>query len=76
MWIRIFIDYLRFERNLSEKTVEAYQTDLKEFEQFYKNLDEEFSWQTNIRVWTFVRGRVDAVLLCDIKQRTSAWVWV
>ena len=46
MWIRIFIDYLRFERNLSEKTVEAYQTDLKEFEQFYKNLDEELSWQT------------------------------
>lgn len=46
MWIQIFVDYLRFERNLSEKTIEAYQADLKEFEQFFKNLDDELSWQT------------------------------
>ena len=46
MWIQIFVDYLRFERNLSEKTIEAYQADLKEFEQFFRNLDDELSWQT------------------------------
>ncbi len=45
MWIRDFIDYLRFERSLSEKTVEAYQTDLEAFRSFYKNLDDEISWE-------------------------------
>ena len=46
MWIRTFIDYLRFERNLSERTIEDYQTVLKEFEQFWKGMDEELSWRT------------------------------
>lgn len=46
MWIKIFVDYLRFERNLSEKTIEAYQADLEAFEQFYKDLNSELSWKT------------------------------
>lgn len=46
MWIQIFVDYLRFERNLSERTIKVYQTDLKVFEQFYKGLDEKLSWET------------------------------
>ena len=46
MWIRIFVDYLRFERNLSEKTIEAYQADLEAFKQFYENLNSEISWKT------------------------------
>lgn len=44
MWIEPFIDYLRYERNLSEHTIAGYQADLKEFEQFYKGLDSELSW--------------------------------
>ena len=46
MWIKVFVDYLRFERNLSERTVEAYQADLEAFKQFYKNLNSELSWKT------------------------------
>jgi integrase/recombinase XerC len=46
MWIKIFVDYLRFERNLSEKTIEAYQADLEAFKQFYENLNSEISWKT------------------------------
>ncbi|MBO7067217.1 MAG: tyrosine recombinase XerC [Bacteroidaceae bacterium] len=46
MWIGVFVDYLRFERNLSERTIEAYQADLEAFEQFYKNLNSELSWNT------------------------------
>ena len=46
MWIKIFVDYLRFERNLSEKTVGAYQADLEAFKQFYENLNGELSWKT------------------------------
>ena len=46
MWIKIFVDYLRFERNLSKKTIEAYQADLEAFKQFYENLNSEISWKT------------------------------
>jgi len=46
MWIKVFVDYLRFERNLSERTIEAYQADLEAFKQFYKNLNSELSWKT------------------------------
>jgi integrase/recombinase XerC len=46
MWVKVFVDYLRFERNLSERTVEAYQADLEAFRQFYKNLNSELSWKT------------------------------
>lgn len=46
MWIKIFVDYLRFERNLSEKTIEGYQADLEAFKQFYENLNSESSWKT------------------------------
>lgn len=44
MWIESFIDYLRYERNLSEHTIVGYQADLKEFERFYKGLDSELYW--------------------------------
>ena len=46
MWVKVFVDYLRFERNLSEKTIERYQADLEAFKQFYKNLNSELSWKT------------------------------
>ena len=45
MWIRIFVDYLRFERNLSEKTIEAYQADLEAFKQFYEAVDSSLTWE-------------------------------
>ena len=44
MWIESFVDYLRYERNLSEHTIIGYEADLKEFERFYKGLDSELDW--------------------------------
>ena len=44
MWIQSFIDYLRFEKNYSERTITAYQADLEAFRQFYETLDKGLSW--------------------------------
>lgn len=46
MWIQSFIDYLRFEKNYSEKTISVYQTDLEAFEQFYQTLSNDLTWET------------------------------
>lgn len=44
MLLKAFLDYLRYERNVSEKTVTAYRDDLMAFESFFKDLDSELSW--------------------------------
>lgn len=44
-WIEDFIDYLRFERNYSDKTAEEYQADLEAFRRFYEAMDGDFSWR-------------------------------
>ncbi len=44
MWIDSFVSYLKYERNLSRHTVAAYEDDLREFERFYKGLDEGLDW--------------------------------
>ncbi len=44
--VKQFVDYLRYERNYSEKTLSAYHDDLESFEKFFKSIDQELSWQT------------------------------
>ena len=39
-----FLNYLRFERNRSMKTVERYAQSLHDFEQYYKGREEELTW--------------------------------
>ena len=41
-----FLDYLRYERNCSALTVRNYGEDLKAFEEYFRNLDDELSWET------------------------------
>lgn len=57
MWIQAFIDYLRLEKNSSERTVESYQAALEEFEQFWKQVGVK-SWDVVdsdlIRDWVVV----------------------
>lgn len=47
MMIEAFLDYLRFERNYSEHTVVAYETDLRQFGDFLKSVGEELDY-TNV----------------------------
>lgn len=46
MLLKSFIDYLRYERAASARTVQEYHDDLKAFESFYKGLDSNLSWET------------------------------
>ena len=46
MLLKAFLDYLRYERGASEKTILSYRSDLMAFESFYKSLDSELSWNT------------------------------
>jgi len=45
MLIESFLDYLRYERNASARTVGEYRDDLKAFESFFKELDSNLSWE-------------------------------
>lgn len=41
-----FLDYLRYERNRSELTVERYEKSLRDFRTFFENLHEGITWET------------------------------
>ena len=70
MLIKAFLDYLRLERNCSEKTVIAYGADLEEFEDFFKKADAELDLtkvhSDIVRNWM--------VSLMDEKGRTATSV--
>lgn len=44
--LQAFLDYMRFERNASDKTIDAYRRDLEAFESYFKGLDSDLSWET------------------------------
>lgn len=41
-----FLDYLRYEKNRSELTVDSYAKDLEAFEAYFKALDGQLTWQS------------------------------
>lgn len=41
-----FLDYIRYERNLSLRTVLSYECSLRDFESYFKGLDETLEWTT------------------------------
>lgn len=53
--VKGFVKYMRFERNMSQKTVAAYEEDLGSFETFFTGLDSQLTWETVdqdvIRAW-------------------------
>ena len=67
MMIEAFLDYLRFERNYSEHTVVAYETDLRQFGDFLKSVGEELDY-TNVDA-DLIRSWV--VTLMDSSKSTS-----
>lgn len=44
--IEEFLNYLKYERNYSPRTLDSYGRDLREFEDYFKNLDCHLSWET------------------------------
>ena len=67
MLIEPFLDYLRLEKNCSEKTIVSYGTDLTKFEEFFKSVDEEIDFTT-------VDADVIHCVLLWIRKRTSSLV--
>ena len=55
MLIKDFLNYLRLERNYSERTIVAYEADLREFEEYFKKTDAELDFRSvhsdNVRNW-------------------------
>ena len=41
-----FLNYLRYERYRSPMTLKSYSVSLREFEDYFRSLDSELSWQT------------------------------
>ena len=41
-----FLDYLKYERNRSELTVQSYERSLREFESYFKNREGQLSWES------------------------------
>lgn len=46
MLVSQFVDYMRYERNMSPRTIRSYSEDLGDFESFFRNLDGQLSWET------------------------------
>ena len=46
MLIETFLDFLRYERNASPRTIAEYGDDLKAFRSFYQSLDPDLTWET------------------------------
>ncbi|MDD6552054.1 MAG: tyrosine recombinase XerC [Prevotellaceae bacterium] len=46
MQIDDFLNYLRYERNRSPRTIKSYGDDLHGFEDFFQNLDSQLTWET------------------------------
>lgn len=46
MMVEKFLDYMRYERNRSPLTVRNYEEDLRMFEAFFKNRDNQISWES------------------------------
>ena len=44
--IEKFLDYLKYERNRSELTVQSYERSLREFESYFKNRQGQLSWES------------------------------
>ena len=46
MMVDKFLEYMRYERNRSPRTVQDYEDDLRMFESFFKNKDSQVSWES------------------------------
>lgn len=60
--VKRFIDYLRYERNYSEKTMLGYGRDLEDFRKYFLGLDETLTWETVDA--DIIRGWMEEMMDC------------
>ena len=76
MLINSFLEYLRTERNRSERTVESYQSSLEEFEVFFEGLNEGLTWETVssdvVREWVVKLLDDDHLSSASVRLKLSA----
>lgn len=74
-WIEDFIDYLRYERNCSNRTAEHYQADLEAFKRFCEATDSTLRWAEMppdvIRQWV-VEMMDKGNVATSVRRRLSA----
>ena len=56
----LFLDYLRYERNRSEKTVERYEKSLRDFQQYFESQDSSITW-TSVDA-DLIRGWMESLM--------------
>lgn len=71
-----FLEYLRAERNRSEKTVDSYRRSLEEFEEFFEGLNEGLTWKTVdasvVREWVIKMLDEDGLKASSVSLKLSA----
>ena len=75
MMTEAFLNYLSAERNYSERTVGSYGEDLKAFESYFRDLDDQLSWDSVDS--DVIRGWMESMMdkgntVTSIRRRLSA----
>lgn len=73
--VKQFLDYMRYERNMSPRTLESYGKDLRDFELYFTSVDDHLSWETIDQ--DVVRGWMESMMdrgnsASSVNQRLSA----
>ena len=71
-----FLEYLKAERNRSDKTVQSYGRSLKEFKEFFEDLNEGLTWETVdaavVREWAIKLLDADGLSPASVNLKLSA----
>lgn len=76
MLVEDFLKYLRLERNYSENTIVAYKTDLREFEDFFRSVEERLDFTTVdadlVRSWVVNLMDEESVKATSVNRKLSS----
>lgn len=76
MLIEDFLKYLRLERNYSDNTIVAYKTDLQEFEDFFRSVEERLDFTTIdsdlVRSWTMSLMDREGMKAVSVNRKLSS----
>lgn len=76
MIIEAFLEYLRLERNYSERTIVSYGIDLKKFEEYFRGVDEELDFTTVdadiVRSWVVTLMDEEKMTATSVNRKLSS----